>query len=212
MIDEKIYNYCIDKSSTPSQLCGELESYTRDNHPLSRMLCGQLEASFLGFLIKSHNVKSILELGTFTGYSSLAMAEQLPEDGKIITIDKNKKINKFARSYWDKSKHGIKITAKFGAAIEQIPLLDEKFDMVFIDADKANYLSYLKMTLPLLTDSGFIAIDNVLWSGRVVDGFCEDSDKSTKHIQALNDFIATNDNLYGTLLPIRDGIFLVTKG
>jgi len=211
MIDERIYNYCIEKSSTPSELCGELETYTKENHPLARMLCGQLEASFLGFLIKSHKVKSVLELGTFTGYSALAMAEQLPKDGRIVTIDKNKKINTFAKSYWSRSEHGSKIEARFGAAIDQIPLLKETFDMIFIDADKANYLSYLKMTLPLLSENGFIVVDNVLWSGRVVKGFSDDIDKSTEHIQALNDFVSSNDEIYGTLLPIRDGIFLITK-
>jgi predicted O-methyltransferase YrrM len=211
MIDNKIYDYCIEKSNTPSSTCDELEIFTKENHALSQMLCGKLEASFLGFLIRSHNVKSVLELGTFTGYSSLAMAEQLPSDGKIITIDKNKKINKIASDYWNKSEHGKKITAIFGAGVEQIPLLKDKFDMVFIDADKANYLNYLKMTLPLLNPGGIIVVDNVLWSGRVVESIVSEEDKSTIHIQALNDFVANSDDLYGTMIPLRDGIFLITK-
>lgn len=211
-IDPRIAEYTENKSNNPSKLCKELGDYTKENHPLGRMVCGELIASFLGFLIRSNNVKSILEIGTFTGYSALAMAENLPSDGKVITIDKNKKINKFATGYWDKSEHGNKITAMFGEAIKVIPTLEERFDLVFIDADKRNYINYLELTLPLLSDNGIIAVDNVLWSGQVVEGFKEgELDKSTQFLKDFNDYVANSDDLYGTLLPIRDGLFLIQK-
>ena len=98
-IDERILDYSISKSNKPSEICEEIETKTKEGHPLARMLCGKLEGSLLGFLIRSHGVKRVLELGTFTGYSALAMAEQLPNDGELITIDKNKKINTFAREH-----------------------------------------------------------------------------------------------------------------
>jgi caffeoyl-CoA O-methyltransferase len=215
IIDERIASYAESKSTTPSELCNELGEYTKENHPLGHMVCGDLVASTLGFLIKSHKIKTVLEIGTFTGYSALAMAEVLPEDGKIITLDKNKKINKFAKSYWDKSEHGMKIEAQFGEAINILPeLLDNghKFDLVFIDADKRNYVNYLEKSLPLLTDGGIIVVDNVLWSGRVVDGLEGDEpDKSTVYLKEFNDYVQNQPNLYATLLPLRDGLFLIQK-
>ena len=211
-IDQKIEDYVIEKSNTPSKVCDDLAKYTVENHKLSQMLCGPLESSLLGFLIHSVGVKRVLELGTFTGYSSLAMAEQLPEDGEVVTVDKNKKINSTAQKFWMQSEHGKKIKAVFGAGMEVIPKLTGKFDLVFIDADKANYLNYLKMTLDLLSEKGIIVVDNTLWSGRVVPGYEEvEEDKSTSHIEALNDFVANEAGLYGTLLPVRDGIFLIKK-
>jgi len=215
IIDERIATYAENKSSTPSELCQELGKYTKENHPLGHMVCGELVASTLGFLIRSHRVKDILEIGTFTGYSALAMAEELPEEGRILTLDKNKKINKFAKSYWDKSKHGKKIEAQFGEAIKIIPELDKeerKFDLVFIDADKRNYVNYLKGCLPLLSENGIIVVDNVLWSGRVVEGLEGDEpDKSTDYLKDFNDYVENQADLYATLLPLRDGLFLIQK-
>jgi len=210
-IDERILNYSVSKSNAPSELCQKLEAYTKDAYPLSHMMSGPLENSLLGFLIRSHQVKKILEIGTFTGYSALAMAEQLPEDGSILTIDKNKKVNSTAKKFWGQSKHGHKIEAKFGHATEVIPSLEQKFDLIFIDADKRNYLTYLKLALTKLSKNGLICIDNVLWSGRVIEGFSHKEDKSTQFIIELNDYVSKCDELYGTLLPIRDGLFLIQR-
>lgn len=215
IIDERIAAYAESKSSTPSELCQELGKYTKDNHPLGHMVCGDLVASTLGFLIKSHKVTNILEIGTFTGYSALAMAELLPDNGTLLTLDKNKKINKFAKSYWDKSEHGNKIEAMFGEAINILPELEKenkKFDLIFIDADKRNYVNYLKGSLPLLSEEGIIVVDNVLWSGRVVEGLeGEEPDKSTIYLKEFNDFVKDRADLYATLLPLRDGLFLIQK-
>lgn len=213
----KIDQYCVEKSNVPSELARELEAKTLEQHPLGHMVTGSLVASFLGFLIRSKEVKSILEIGTFTGFSALAMAENLPSDGIIHTIDKNKKINKVASEYWQQSDHGKKITAFFGDAMTVTRTFIEeqrKYDLIFIDADKRNYKNYLLNSLELLNPNGVIIIDNVIWGGRVVEIVDEKDptyDKSTQYIQELNDYIAQRDDLYATLIPIRDGLFLVQR-
>ncbi|EQC47316.1 O-methyltransferase [Bacteriovorax sp. Seq25_V] len=206
-----IEKYCISKSTPPSPLAEDLANYTEAMHPLGHMVCGNLVVSFLSFIIKSHGVKSILELGTFTGFSSLAMAEALPEDGRITTIDKNKKINKFAQSYWEKSKSYSKITALFGDGKIVLDTLTEKYDLIFIDADKRGYLTYLEKSLNLLSENGIIIVDNVLWEGDVVKPFSETEDKSVQVMREFNDFVTAHDELEKVLLPLRDGLYLIRK-
>ncbi len=209
---EIIEKYCLEKSDKPSELCIELGDYTKENHPLGRMISGELVASLLGFFIRSNNYKNILEIGTFTGYSALAMAENIPADGVLITIDKNKKINSFAKSYWDKSEHGKKITALFGDAnLVLNDLSDKKFDLVFIDADKGSYKNYLESSLKLLSENGMIVVDNVLWNGKVTSTDVDPEDKTTNALIAFNDYIESRTDLYKTMLPIRDGLYLIQK-
>lgn len=208
-IDEKIENYAINMSNTPSSICDELEVYTRHNIELPQMLIGKMEASFLGFLVRSLQVKNIVEIGTFTGYSALAMAENLPEDGQITTLDVDVTNGKVAQEFWDKSAHGHKIKQVLGPALETLPKLGFTIDLAFIDADKENYLNYLNLCLEKLSSRGIIVLDNVLWSGKVLDSNA--TEVSTQGIQKVNEFIASRDDLYGTLLPIRDGIFLIQK-
>lgn len=215
LIDKNIEDYCITKSNLPSPDCGKIEDYTRANIHGAQMLIGKIEASFMGFLLRSIGATRVLELGTFTGYSALAMAENLPENGEVITIDINKETAALAQEFWNQSSHGDKIKSYLGNALEVIPKLHGQFDFVFIDADKRNYIEYLKLTLPLLSSQGMIVIDNVLWSGRVVPG-SESSgnqlhDRNTDFIREFNDYIVKEPALYGTLLPIRDGMFLVKK-
>jgi caffeoyl-CoA O-methyltransferase len=215
LIDKSIEDYCVSKSNIPSGDCEAIESYTRANVHGSNMLIGKMEASFLGFLLRTIGAKRVLELGTYTGYSALTMAENLAEDGEIITVDTNIETVSLAKSFWAKSQHGKKINSVIGSALEVIPKLEGEFDLVFIDADKRHYIDYLKMTLPRLSRKGMIVIDNVLWSGRVVNG-SETSgsqlhDRNTEFIRAVNDYVASDLNLYGTLLPIRDGMFLIRK-
>ncbi len=213
LIDEQIEKYCIEKSNVPSSLCNDLELYTRENVHGAQMLIGRMEASLLGFFIRSIGAVRILELGTFTGYSALAMAEQLPANGELITLDINEKTVQLAKTYWEKSPHGTKIKSLLGPGLETLNQVQEKFDLVFIDADKRNYLLYLEKSLELLTEKGMIVIDNVLWAGRVVEapGDSEDEHRNTKFIRELNDTIAKREDLYGTLLPLRDGMFLIKK-
>ena len=207
--DSKIQEYCIQKSNRPSKVCKDLENYTRKNVPYSQMLIGELEASFLGFLLRSIKATNVLEFGTFTGYSSLCMAENLPDDGLIITLDINPETVEIAKNYWKNSTHGHKIQSIIGPALETVKNLDKAFDFIFIDADKINYLDYLKAGLKVLSPKGMIAIDNVLWSGKVLDQKGQDQD--TLAIQNINNFISEKTDLYGTLLPVRDGIFLIQR-
>ncbi len=214
IVDKAIEQYCIEKSNRPSSDCDKIETYTRANVHGAQMLIGKMEASILGFLLRSINAKRVLELGTFTGYSALAMAENLPIDGEVITVDVNDKTVSLAKEFWASSKHGYKIKSMLGEGLKIVPELDGKFDLVFIDADKRNYLPYLEMLLPKLTHQGMIVIDNVLWSGRVLDNAKvdpEDEHRNTKFIRELNNWIAKNNDLYGTLLPVRDGMFLIKK-
>ncbi|NOT80901.1 MAG: methyltransferase domain-containing protein [Bacteriovoracaceae bacterium] len=215
--DKNIENYCISKSNLPSADCHALEEFTRANIHASQMLIGKMEASFIGFLLRSIKAKNVLELGTYTGYSALAMAENLPEDGSVLTVDINPETVKIAHEFWSKSKHGYKIKSVIGQALQLIPELsrDTKFDFVFIDADKRNYIDYLKLTIPLLSDKGMIVIDNVLWGGKVLPDsildLSEHRDRNTEFIRAVNDYVAASPDLYGTLMPIRDGMFLVQR-
>lgn len=207
-IDKELEDYAISKSNNPSEVCNELEEYTRKHIDMSQMLVGKMEASFLGFLIKSLNVKNIVEFGTFTGYSALAMAEALPEDGTVTTFDINTENGNVAKRFWSKSGANSKITQIIGPALESIQNYNKLIDLAFIDADKENYLNYLNACLEKLSPTGIVVIDNVLWSGNVLKPA---KTASTKGIQEVNDFIANNDHLYGTLLPIRDGMFLIKK-
>jgi len=209
LVSEDINRYCANHSTVPSPLCEELASFTRANVPMHQMLTGPLEASFLGLMIHMNGVKRVLEIGTFTGYSTLAMAERLPNDGEIVTLDVNPETNRIAQSFWNRSPHGKKIRAVLAPALETMELLEgSSFDLVFIDADKGNYLNYLNKALPLLKSRGVILVDNVLWSGQVLS---HPKDSDTASIQQLNEFVAKSSTLVATLVPIRDGIYVIQK-
>lgn len=206
--DPALEKYCVSHSTRPSDLARELEKYTRESVHGSQMLIGEMEASLLTFLIKLAGVKKILELGTYTGYSALVMAEQLPNDGKVITIDINPHTTQLAQSYWDRSPHGKKITSILKAGPEALQEIHETFDLVFIDADKNNYSHYLNWALEHLSPKGLIVVDNTLWSGKVLN---PGLDKQTDSIIAHNELARDLKGYIKTLLPIRDGMFLITK-
>lgn len=207
LIDPKILTYSEEHSTVPGPHCQDIFQYTQKNHPLSQMLCGPLEGAVLSFLVRLINAKRILEFGTYTGYSSLVMAEATGEGAEVITIDNNPKHTDVAQRFWKNSPHGskIKLIQAFGA--EAIERLEGTFDFVFIDADKKGYLNYLKKSLEMLNPGGLVALDNVLWSGRVLNP----EDEQTEAICEVNDWIRDNQNIIGLLLPIRDGLFLVQK-
>ncbi len=208
--EPNIENYAIMKSTLPSNSCADLELFTRDHEPRAQMLIGKLEAATLGLLIRSIKAKRILEIGTFTGYSALAMAEHLPSDGEIHTIDIEKK--EYTDKFWKSSPHFKKINFHLGQALEVIPKLKGTFDFIFIDADKENYLNYFNLTEKLLSSNGMIVVDNVLWDGKVLMNDNElKNDKATLAIKEFNEMIQNRNDLYKTLLPIRDGIFVITK-
>ncbi len=210
-VDQSIEEYALKKSTLPGPVPAELAQFTRDREEMSRMLVGEMEGSFLGFLLRATRAQRVLEIGTFTGYSALVMAENLPKEGEVHTIDIEPR--EYTSGFWQKSPHGHKITAHIGQALEVIPTLGGLFDMVFIDADKVNYESYLKLALERLTVGGMIVVDNVLWSGLVLKSEEElgESEHSARAIKRLNDWVASRDDLYSTLLPIRDGILLICK-
>lgn len=205
---EILQPYCLNHSSQPSALAKELEELTRKTIPGSNMLIGELEASLIALLIKTSGAQKVLELGTFTGYSSLIMAESLPTDGTILTIDVNSGTTALAQSFWDRSPHGHKIKASLTPGVELLPTLNENFDFVFIDADKVNYPFYVRWAHDHLNPGGILIIDNALWSGRVIE---ENPNGHTQGIIEANKIAAGWKDCVTSLLPVRDGMLLVRK-
>lgn len=208
-ISSEIEEYCVAHSSKPSLVAQELMNHTRASVHGSNMLIGEMEGSVLKVLIKLGRVKRILELGTYTGYSALIMAEALPADGELITVDINPETTKLARSFWDKSEHGKKITQILKPGLEALATLSGEFDLIFIDADKNNYPNYLEWALKHLSSHGLIVTDNTLWYGKVLT---PGLDKQTDSIRLHNELAAKLEGYTKSLLPIRDGMFLIQKG
>ncbi len=202
-------NYCILKSTTPSEICQKIYDYTKSNHENWRMLIGPLEGSLLGFLVELVRAKNILEIGTFTGYSAMTMAERLPSDGKLMTLDIDEKTVEIAKKYWAQSPHGKKIESILGPGLETMKRLSGPFDLIFIDADKENYSFYFQRALELLSPNGIIVVDNCLWDGKVYDSSVQEA--STIAIRELNELISQMPGISSCLLPVRDGVFLVRK-
>lgn len=209
LVSKDIEEYCINHSTRPSALAKELQEFTMASVHGSQMLIGEMEASVLQFLIRLGRVKTVLEFGTFTGYSALIMAEAIPQDGKVTTLDINPHTVAIAKEYWARSEHGKKIVSVLKPGLEAIKDLHEKYDLIFIDADKNNYSNYLEWGLTHLTDHGMIIVDNTLWSGKVLT---PDLDKQTASIAAHNIKAKNLEGYIKTLLPIRDGMFLIQKG
>jgi len=176
---------------------------------MAMMLIGPLEAAFLRFLILSNQSRRVLEIGTFTGYSALAMAEVLPEDGRLITIDINAETVEVGKRFWKNSPHGQKIESQIGDAKQIVEDLQGPFDFVFIDADKEGYRHYFDQTLAKLSDGGIIALDNSFMGGGVLTS--SPANSAVAAMQSFNAYIAERQDLTKVLTPIRDGILLVKK-
>ncbi len=203
-----IENYCVAHSTAPIKPCEDIHQFTKENVHGAQMVSGKLVGSFVGFLLRSIKAKRVLEFGTFTGYSALNMASHLPDDGEVVTLEFSKDVLDVAQNFWKQSpEHGKKIISHLGPALETVKNVTGKFDFIFIDADKANYLNYFKIAMEKINENGIIVIDNTLWDGEVLQN--PGKDHSTRSIQQLNDFISQNENLYHTLCPIRDGLHLV---
>ena len=207
-VPKEIEDYCVYNSTPPSDVAQELMKFTQAGVHGSNMLIGEMEGSVLKFLIKFGQVKTIVELGTYTGYSALVMAEALPEDGKIITIDLNPETTKIAKSFWEKSPHGKKIEHILKPGLEALVTLNDEYDLIFIDADKNNYSNYLNWALNHLSARGAVVVDNTLWSGKILQ---PGLDKQTDSIRAHNEKARLLEGYTKTLLPIRDGMFLITR-
>ncbi|MBX9568809.1 MAG: class I SAM-dependent methyltransferase [Candidatus Obscuribacterales bacterium] len=199
--------YAVSKSEPTSDLLKELVEVTERDTAMPIMLTGPLEGRFLKMMAQLTNAKRILEIGMFTGYSALSMAEGMPDDGELITCDLDPTCIAIARKFYARSPHGKKIVLMEGPALESLKKIKGPFDMAFIDADKPNYTNYYEAVLPMMRQGGLILIDNVLYSGRVVAPDCENS----KAIAELNDRIAKDERVDRVLLPLRDGVFMVRK-
>jgi caffeoyl-CoA O-methyltransferase len=184
-----------------------LAAETRQFSSEAQMLVGQIEGRFLKMLVAMLQPRRVLEIGTFTGYSSLSMAEALPEGGKIITLEVNPRHEAFARQHIEASPYGGRIEIRLGPALESLKGLSGPFDLVFIDADKGNYTNYYEATLPLLSGRGVIAVDNVLWSGTVLDETAADED--TRAIVAFNRHVREDRRVECVMLTVRDGVTLI---
>lgn len=207
IVDEQIEEYAKQHSTPADPLLAELAEETYATMSSPQMLTGPIEGRFLELLVHGSGATRILEIGTFTGYAALSMAAALPEGGRIDTLDIEPKHAEVAQRYFDRSPHGSKITLHLGPAIETIEKLEGEFDLVFIDADKENYDRYYEAVLPRLSERGLIAIDNTLWSGKVLDP----PDESSRAIAALNDKLAADDRIVAVQLSIRDGVTLVRR-
>lgn len=172
-----------------------------------QMASGHVQGRFLKFLVKMIKPKRILEIGTFTGYSAICMSEGLDADGKIYTFEVEDELEDFTRKWIDGSEHGSKIVFTIGNALEIVPILGEKFDMVFIDGNKREYIEYYEMAIKHLSPGGWILADNTLWDGHVIEP--ERKDAQTNGVRAFNDFVRNDDRVEVVILPLRDGLTIV---
>ena len=172
-----------------------------------QMASGHVQGRFLKFLVKMIRPKRILEIGTFTGYSAICMSEGLDADGKIYTFEVEDELEDFTRKWIDGSEHGSKIVFTIGNALEIVPTLGEKFDMVFIDGNKREYIDYYEMAMKHLAPGGWILADNTLWDGHVIEA--ERRDAQTNGVRAFNDFVRNDERVEVVILPLRDGLTIV---
>jgi predicted O-methyltransferase YrrM len=209
-ISEKLDDYVVQHTENEPELLRELSRETFQKMLQPRMLSGHFQGRILSFLSKLIRPKKILELGTFTGYSALCLAEGLDKDGELHTIDKNEELVSFQKRYFNRSIHGSKIHQHTGCALEIIKKLNYKFDLIFIDADKSNYVNYFNLLADKIKRGGVLISDNVLWSGKVIEPL-ENSDLSTKVLLEYNRLLKEDPRFETILLPIRDGLTLSIK-
>lgn len=204
-ISEELENYVALHSENEPELLVRLNKETHQKILQPRMLSGHFQGRVLSMLSKLIRPKNILEIGTYTGYAALCLAEGLAENGELDTIDINEELVDFQKKYFDQSPWASQLHQHLGNALEIIPTLGKKFDLVFIDADKENYINYFKMIVPMMHKGGVILSDNVLWSGKVLEEI-KANDKSTKILLEYNELLKNDPRIETILLPIRDGL------
>ena len=209
-ISEKLNDYIKKHSNKESDLLKELSRETKLKTLNSRMLSGSYQGRILSMISKLTKPKYILEIGTYTGYSSLCLAEGMKNDGELHTIDKNEELYDFQKKYFNKSGYGDKIFQHLGNALELIQTINKKFDLIFLDADKENYAKYLELLVNKLNTNGILVTDNVLWSGKVTMPI-SDEDLSTQEINKFNKLLNQRSDMETIILPIRDGISISRK-
>ena len=209
-LSEALDRYVTDNSEDEPELLQQLTRETHQKILQPRMLSGHYQGRLLSMISKLVNPKNILEIGTYTGYSALCLAEGLQKNGILHTIDTNEELVDFQRKYFDASDYGKQIHQHLGNALDIIPQLKNNFDIVFIDADKENYSNYFNLIIDKLNIGGIILSDNVLWSGKVIKPLQKD-DKPTEALIAYNKLLKDDDRVETVLLPIRDGLTLSRK-
>jgi caffeoyl-CoA O-methyltransferase len=206
-IKDEVEQFAYNHTTPETEIFRRLRDETYRDMEYAQMQVGRLEGQFLKMLVRLIGAGRVLEIGMFTGYSGLMMAEGLPEDGQLITCDINPKAQAVASRYFAESPHGRKIEIRMGPALDTIRTLEGPFDMVFIDADKGNYSNYYDAVMPLVRPGGLIAVDNVLWSGRVVNP----EDDETRAIVAFDDKVQADPRVDNVCLTVRDGVMLIWK-
>lgn len=204
-----IEQYAQEHSSAEMEILAELSRETQAKVLRPRMLSGHIQGTFLQIISKLAQPKRILEIGTYTGYSAICLAQGLPEGGIIHTIDVNDELEPMIRRYIEKAGLTNKITLHIGNALNIIPAMNETWDLVFIDADKENYLNYYNLVFEKVRSGGLIIADNVLWSGKVLDE--NENDSETAAIRAFNQHVHKDDRVEHMLLPLRDGLMMTRK-
>lgn len=209
-IDQRIDDYVCAHSENEPQLLYDLNRETHINVLRPRMLSGHFQGRVLSMISHMIQPKNILEIGTYTGYSALCFAEGLAEGGKILTLDKNEELEDLVNEFIQKSEYKDAIECRIGDAMEIIPTLQEEYDLVFIDADKSNYINYYNMVFDKVAKGGYIIIDNVLWSGKVLEEV-ENGDEDTQVLIDMNKLIHEDERVQEVLFPIRDGLMIARK-
>ena len=204
-ITEKLQNYINDFGLKLNPIQEEIINYNKSLGNVKRIQVDPVQCHFLHLMIKVSNIKNVLEIGTFTGLSTLSISLALPDDGKLITLDKNEDTNKIAIDFFKKADQNHKIQTIINPALDTLEeLSNQKFDMVFIDADKMNYKKYYEKSLGLINQGGLIIIDNVLWHGEVVDE--KNDDKFTINIREFNKFVSEDKRVEQIIIPLGDGM------
>ena len=204
-LSDELDTYVTVHSQDEPELLAQLNKETHQKILQPRMLSGHFQGRVLSMLSKIIHPKTILEIGTYTGYATLCLAEGLAEDGTIDTIDNEEELYDFQRKYFDKSSWGNQITQHLGDGLDILPTLTKKYDLVFIDADKENYINYFHLIVPMMNKGGIILSDNVLWSGKVLEEL-NPKDITTKILLDYNLLLKTDARVETVLLPIRDGL------
>lgn len=209
-IDPKLYTYAEEHSSVEADLLSKINRETNLEVLWPRMLSGHLQGRILAMISKMISPEYIVEIGTYTGYSALCLAEGLNQNGKLITIEYNNELEDRVQAYFNESEHAKQIDLKIGDATKVLPALENGIDLVFIDADKVNYLNYYNLVFDKLKHGGYILADNVLWSGKVVEE-SDQQDEDTVALVEFNSFVQNDSRVENVLLPVRDGLMLIRK-
>lgn len=210
-LNQQLYDYVIAHGHNDDPIRRELAEETRKLGRISGMQIAPEQGTLMGILVHAIGAKSAIEVGVFTGYSSLCVARALPSDGKLLCLDVNEEWTSIARRYWERAGLTSKITLKLAPAVETLRALpaSQTFDFAFVDADKSSYRTYYEEILKRLRTNGLLLIDNVLWNGHVIDS--SDKSEDTVAIRELNDFIAIDTRVEAVMIPVADGITIVRK-